>query len=928
MPGPEGSTTGGEAATWRERLAPYRAGVDLFSRSFLDRWGDEPWAPTDEDRAAAAALHVQIVSRVASQRLGYSSGVEAAALDSLYRLFDITRELCVRNPGCRHFEAIAWEILNGHVRSFTAKWHRRAQAGALEALDASDEFRAELGLLRPRLGRFDDLLIEIRDGAPPRPVAAEVEDGRIALEMRADLRWGTAARGGLDAEIAERMDEAEKAAIGARRRHYGFRADKPHAVGLALSGGGIRSATFSLGVLVALARRNVLPKVDYLSTVSGGGYVGSFLTVFLNGNSKPQALPPGGSAGPRPAPADDGVGLRSGDLPFRREEGEAEALRHIRHRSRYLSAGSVGESLRVAAAQLHGLLVNVIFLATVAVVVALADFGLRVAAAPLPDAHPAGTVAVVVAAAALALPLLSRLSGWFRARMDAILGFGLGALALVLLWEALGALHSFYAVGGALLRGADAVTLAATGAILVVASLGVALLGRRLLLVKLLLVGATALAAPVFVLALELAAFDFLQGGVPGGPDPGSSAGDRAAVLLVAVLAVGAALAAVDVNQTAPHRHYREKLAAAFLIRPADEPGEGFAPGGDLPLSEATRLGRSPYHLINCALNVPSSREPRMQGRLTDFFLFSPAFTGSPLTGYAPTKDWEDAAPRLDVATAMAVSGAAAAPQMGLATVRNLSFWLALLNLRLGQWVRVPATVTGGAARPRDRRATSSRPGLTYLLREMTGLVDERHPFVNVTDGGHIENLGVYELLRRRCKFVIAVDGEQDPAMTFWALTNLQRLASIDLGVTIDIDLDDLRLDRRGLSRSHFRFCRIRYPAGPGRAEAGIGYLLYVKLSLTGNEGEFIRRYRLDQPAFPHHPTADQFFTEAQFEAYRSLGEHVGDKLFLRAIVGRLADAGDVEVEDWFETIGTSVLEPIPGPAPARPAAEAMGGQP
>jgi hypothetical protein len=86
--------------------------------------------------------------------------------------------------------------------------------------------------------------------------------------------------------------------------------------------------------------------------------------------------------------------------------------------------------------------------------------------------------------------------------------------------------------------------------------------------------------------------------------------------------------------------------------------------------------------------------------------------------------------------------------------------------------------------------------------------------------------------------------------------------------------------------------------------------LLYLKLSLTGNEGEFLRRYRLDEPAFPHHSTADQFFTEVQFEAYRSLGEHVGEKLFLRAIVGSLADSNSVELEKWFQELGKSLLEP------------------
>jgi hypothetical protein len=239
---------------------------------------------------------------------------------------------------------------------------------------------------------------------------------------------------------------------------------------------------------------------------------------------------------------------------------------------------------------------------------------------------------------------------------------------------------------------------------------------------------------------------------------------------------------------------------------------------------------------------------------------------------------------------------------MGLGTMKRFSFWIALLNVRLGLWVRKPGGkgwLFGGA------------PGLAFLFKEMLGTMDEDLPWLNLSDGGHIENLGVYELLRRRCKYIVAIDGEQDPNMTFHALTTLQRLAAIDLGVRIDIDLDDLRLNAEGLSRSHFRFCRIRYPRDLRGSEEVFGYLLYVKLSLTGNEGEFIRRYRLDESAFPHHSTADQFFTEAQFEAYRSLGEHVGDKLFLRAIVGDLADSKSVEVETWFRELGKNLLEPL-----------------
>jgi hypothetical protein len=261
---------------------------------------------------------------------------------------------------------------------------------------------------------------------------------------------------------------------------------------------------------------------------------------------------------------------------------------------------------------------------------------------------------------------------------------------------------------------------------------------------------------------------------------------------------------------------------------------------------------------------------------------------------------WEKSDPHLDLGTAMTISGAAAAPQMGLATRKSFSFWLALLNIRLGYWLRKPAASSW----------LLGPPGLLCLLREMLGTIDETLPWLNISDGGHIENLGVYELLRRRCKYIIAIDGEHDPKMTFHALTTLQRLSSIDLGVQIDINLDDLRLNPQGLSRSHFQFCRIRYPEAKRGSADLFGYLLYLKLSLTGNEGEFIRRYRLDEPVFPHHSTADQFFTETQFEAYRTLGEHIGNKLFLRTIVGDIGNAEPIEVETWFRELGKNLLDP------------------
>jgi hypothetical protein len=450
--------------------------------------------------------------------------------------------------------------------------------------------------------------------------------------------------------------------------------------------------------------------------------------------------------------------------------------------------------------------------------------------------------------------------------------------------------------------------LAIAGAIPVIVSALAGIFGRLLKKLSFVLVLLTAIAAPLFFFGIYLFLYELA-------PGLAFQIGQFTVTPWV-IVGIGAFVYffILNINFTSPHRLYRNKLAEAYLIRPAlkatdEKPFDNAVSVRLSDLGESAEL--APYHLLNCALNVPGSADPRMQGRLADFFLFSPRYCGSPLTGYEKTQEWEKADAHLDLGTAMAISGAAAAPQMGLGTMKRFSFWIALLNVRLGYWARKPgkkALLFGGA------------PGLWFLLKEMLGTMNEKSAWLNLSDGGHIENLGVYELLRRRCKYIVAIDGEQDAKMTFHALTTLQRLAFIDFGITIDVDLDDLRLNDRGLSRSHFRFCRIRYPRDERGSEEVYGYLLYLKLSLTGNEGEFIRRYRLDEPVFPHQSTADQFFSETQFEAYRSLGEHVGDKLFLKAIVGDdMATDKHVEVEEWFGALGRNLLAPLPAFRPDDP---------
>jgi len=879
---------------WSEFLAQLEGtGEGMLSPSFVEQWSNEPWNPGNDDRGAAALLHTQIVSRIATQKLGYQDGTEQAALDSLFVLFQKTRDICDRFPEGRHFNALAWEVLNTHVRPFTARWHRESQRGALTALDSTDVFRAQLGKLQPILRSFDHLLLHIRDTAPPPArIIPPGHESEIEKEMRESVAWGISVQhGGLASETAAKINRSERDSILARRAHYEI-PEGPNAVALALSGGGIRSATFALGVLVSLAERNILPQIDYLSTVSGGGYLGSFLSAFLESA-------PGKS-----------VGLSSNELPFQRQDGEAEALRHIRHFCKYLITGSLWQRLKMMFAQLYGMAINGFSVVFVVILIVSIERWLRSISFTDYLSHKLTVFSVVMlAVGSLAALLTMRARSGWRRYADSFVAIPSVVLILLLCWLGLGNAHTWYhsMILHHVLWPSQTVVkwLTTLAAIPIVTSALTGFFGRLLKHAGTVLIVLSGIATPLFFFGLYFSLYEFAARPTMIFPYIGQV---QMSYLLWAILIVGSLIFffVLDINFTSPHRHYRDRLADAFLIQPRANPSqqEPFEQGVSIRLSELGQVRhKGPYHLINCALNVPGSKNISMQGRLTDFFVFSPAFSGSPLVGYYPTQSWEEVDPHLDLGTAMAVSGAAAAPQMGLGTKKTLSFWLALLNIRLGYWTRHPK---------KTKMLFRGSPGLSCLVKEMLGTMNEQGPWLNLTDGGHIENLGVYELLRRRCKYIIAIDGEEDQGMTFSALTTLQRLAAIDLGIRIDINLDDLRLNQRGLSRSHFRFCRIHYPIDGRGSEEQIGYLLYLKLSLTGNEGEFIRRFRTDDPVFPHDSTTNQFFSEAQFEAYRSLGEHIGDKLFLESIIGNCANSKSVEIDQWFLEMGKSLLDPLP----------------
>ena len=312
-------------------------------------------------------------------------------------------------------------------------------------------------------------------------------------------------------------------------------------------------------------------------------------------------------------------------------------------------------------------------------------------------------------------------------------------------------------------------------------------------------------------------------------------------------------------NANSLHRLYRDRLSGAFLFGVSSD---GVLAAKDMKVSQLNSAN-TPYHLINAALNIQGSPDANQRGRNADFFFFGSRYSGSMSSHFRKTETFEGVDHALSLGTAMAISGAAVSSNMGSSSIGPMAPTLALLNLRLGYWLKNPGGEGLGF-------------NLLYLLREMFSLLKPRGKWLYLTDGGHIDNSGLYELLRRRCSHIIVVDAEADPHMTFASFVKVQRYARIDLGVRVNLRWDKIAAtslrartpDVEPLRGPHCAIGEINYSDG------GKGTLIYVKASLSSDENVYVRDYARRNPDYPHETTADQFFSEEQFEVYRALGFH------------------------------------------------------
>ena len=294
---------------------------------------------------------------------------------------------------------------------------------------------------------------------------------------------------------------------------------------------------------------------------------------------------------------------------------------------------------------------------------------------------------------------------------------------------------------------------------------------------------------------------------------------------------------------------------------------------------EEIDIGRppKPLHLVNVALNLVGGKNLAWQQRKAESFTFSPLHSGSARVGYRRSEAYALGGGRrraISLGTAMAISGAAASPNMGYHSSPAITFLMTFFNARLGWWLGNPGVA--GAHTFENAQPTMA---VGPLISEALGLTDDRNPYVYLSDGGHFENLGLYEMVLRRCRHIVVVDAGQDHECRFEDLGNALRKIRIDLGVPIQ--MGKVPIWAKVPEGETGRYCavgEILYSkVDPGGVD---GLLLYIKpVVYDRDEPQDVQHYKKLNKLFPHESTGDQWFSEQQFESYRALGLHAVDTL-------------------------------------------------
>jgi hypothetical protein len=383
--------------------------------------------------------------------------------------------------------------------------------------------------------------------------------------------------------------------------------------------------------------------------------------------------------------------------------------------------------------------------------------------------------------------------------------------------------------------------------------------------------------------------------------------GEPAQRALIAAAIIVALIAGwfVNTNHIGLHRFYRDRLMEAFLPDAASLCRDTNAPAtaaNERKLVDCWSdvWSKGPYQIINANVVLTNSAERKYRLRGGDNFMLTPKFVGSSATGWYPTA--RTAIGDLTLASAMAISGAAANPRgaaggHGLTRSTFVALAMSLLNVRLGYWIPNPCHGVPGLLL---RRPNHFWPGGIYAATR--GGYTETSKWLEIADGGHFENLAVYELVRRRCGLIVVCDGGQDNASSYGDLvTAVQRMGQ-DFGATVHFDMQVKKADGNGFENSSpaqmiatptlkdypkgaefaekgYFVGRIDYGQRGGKGWPESGILIYLKSTLIRDLAIGAKGYRGAHHDFPNESTGDQFFDEEQFEAYREVGYRICEQM-------------------------------------------------
>ena len=405
------------------------------------------------------------------------------------------------------------------------------------------------------------------------------------------------------------------------------------------------------------------------------------------------------------------------------------------------------------------------------------------------------------------------------------------------------------------------------------------------------------------------------------------------------VLLFAAFAFALDQTALSLHPFYRRRLAAAFATRRiVREDGQTVAEGYDY--SEVTTLSKYgarpevdgkpqdfPEVIFAATANLTGEERAPLNGVP---YTFSAKWVGGPDIGYVGTRGLEQQLHRqratnverdLTVQAAVAISGAAIASAMGRAS-RWYGTLLAVTGVRLGTWLPNPVFLGHwNDAITDDRWTLPAIPNvrrLSYLVREVLGIHQFSDRMVQVTDGGHYDNLGLIELLRRRCRSIYCIDASGDSPPTATTLEQALTVARAELGVEIHfsetmLDLvpssgpplepnDTFASLNARLAKDSVVVVDFTYPEesgvgdDPDDPDERKGILIFAKTVITADMEYDLLSYAARNAVFPRDSTGDQFFDDGKFCAYRALGRALGKRA---------------------KAVAESLTTPPPAPAPA-----------